>query len=50
MNAGLVLLAIFFPPLAVAHKGCGPVLLVSFLTLLGWIPGIFAAMFICYQD
>jgi uncharacterized membrane protein YqaE (UPF0057 family) len=41
-----VFLSIIFPPLAVLDKGCGSVLLVSLLTLAGWIPGIIAALII----
>ena len=38
---------ILLPPLAVLDKGCGSVLLVTVLTILGWIPGIIGAMVIC---
>ncbi|MDX9940691.1 MAG: YqaE/Pmp3 family membrane protein [Bacteroidales bacterium] len=41
-----VLLAIFFPPLAVVDKGCGSVLIVFLLTLAGWVPGVIAALVI----
>jgi len=41
---------ILLPPLAVIDKGCGPLLLVLVLTLLGWIPGIIAALIICLLD
>lgn len=41
-----VLLAIFMPPLAVVDRGCGPVLIVTLGTLLGWIPGIVLALII----
>ena len=41
-----VLLSIIFPPLAVADKGCGSVLIVFLLTLAGWIPGVIAAIVI----
>ena len=41
-----VLLAIIFPPLAVADKGCGSVLIVLLLTLCGWIPGVIGALVI----
>lgn len=45
-----VLLSIFFPPLAVADKGCGSVLIVFILTLLGWIPGVLAALIILNKN
>ncbi len=41
-----VLLAIICPPLAVVDKGCGSVIIVLILTVLGWIPGILAALII----
>ena len=41
-----VLLAIFFPPLAVIDQGCGSVLIVFLLTLYGWVPGVIGALVI----
>jgi len=41
-----VILAIFFPPLAVIGKGCGSVIIVFLLTLAGWVPGVLAALII----
>lgn len=41
-----VLLAIFFPPLAVIDQGCGSVLIVFLLTCLGWVPGVIGALVI----
>ena len=41
-----VLLAIFFPPLAVYDRGCGSMLIVFLLTLVGWVPGVIAALII----
>ena len=38
---------ILLPPLAVIDKGCGSILLVTVLTICGWIPGIIGAMVIC---
>jgi len=46
MSFWRVLLAIVMPPLAVLDKGCGSVLIVLILTVLGWIPGILAALII----
>jgi len=46
MSLGRVLLAILFPPLAVYDRGCGSILLVALLTLLGWVPGVIAALVI----
>lgn len=45
-----VLICILFPPLAVVDKGCGAVLLTLLLTLIGWVPGVIAAIFFCTQD
>ncbi len=44
LSCGGALISVVFPPLAVIDKGCLAVLLVSFLTLLGWIPGVIAAL------
>ena len=41
-----VLLAIFFPPLAVLDRGCGSVLIIFLLTLAGGIPGVIGALVI----
>lgn len=40
------ILCILLPPLAVLDKGCGSVLLVTVLTLVGWLPGVIAALII----
>ncbi len=45
-----VLLAIFFPPLAVIDRGCGSVLIVFLLTLCGWVPGVIAALVILNKN
>ncbi len=50
MGLGRVLLCILLPPLAVLDKGCGIVLLVTLLTLAGWVPGALTAIFVCYND
>ena len=41
-----VLLAIFFPPLAVLDQGCGSIVIVFLLTLCGWVPGVIGALII----
>ena len=41
-----VLLAIFFPPLAVIDRGCGSVIIVLLLTICGWVPGVIGALVI----
>jgi uncharacterized membrane protein YqaE (UPF0057 family) len=45
-----VLLAIFFPPLAVIDRGCGSLLIVFLLTLCGWVPGVIAALVILNKN
>lgn len=45
-----VLLAIFFPPLAVIDKGCGSVVIVFLLTLCGWVPGVIGALIILSKN
>lgn len=45
-----VILAIVFPPLAVVDRGCGSVLIVLLLTLIGWVPGVIAALVILNKD
>lgn len=46
MSVGRVILSIIFPPLAVYDRGCGSILIVFLLTLLGWVPGVIAALVI----
>ena len=41
------IVCVIFPPLGVYDKGCGNILLVGILTLIGWIPGVIAAMVVC---
>ena len=50
MGCFRVFLCIVFPPLAVLDKGCGAIVLVSILTVMGWIPGILAAIVFCMQE
>jgi len=46
MNLMQLLLAIFFPPLAVLDKGCATMIIVGLLTCIGWLPGVLAALII----
>ncbi len=50
MSLGRVILCIILPPLAVLDRGCGSILLVTLLTLAGWVPGALAALFICNKN
>jgi uncharacterized membrane protein YqaE (UPF0057 family) len=40
------ILCLVMPPLAVIDRGCGTVVIVTVLTILGWIPGVIAALVI----
>ena len=46
MSCLRVLVCVIFPPLAVLDKGCGSIVQVSILTLVGWVPGVIAALII----
>lgn len=46
MSIWRVILCIIFPPLAVVDKGCGSFIIVLILTLIGWVPGVIAALVI----
>lgn len=46
MSVWRVILAIFFPPLAVFDKGCGSIIITFLLTICGWVPGTIAALVI----
>jgi uncharacterized membrane protein YqaE (UPF0057 family) len=50
MSIWRVILCIILPPLAVIDKGCGSFIIVSLLTLAGWIPGVIGALIICNRD
>ena len=44
MGCGRALLCILLPPLAVLDKGCGTIIVVTLLTLVGWVPGVIGAL------
>ena len=46
MSCWRVLVCVIFPPLAVIDKGCGNIVLTTILTIVGWIPGVLAALII----
>lgn len=46
MSCLRVLVCLIFPPLAVIDKGCGSILITTILTLIGWVPGVIAALVI----
>lgn len=50
MSLFRVILSIILPPLAVIDKGCGSVIIVAILTLIGWVPGVIAALIILNKN
>jgi uncharacterized membrane protein YqaE (UPF0057 family) len=44
MSCGRALVCIILPPLAVIDRGCGAILITTLLTLIGWVPGVIAAL------
>lgn len=46
MSLWRVILSILLPPLAVIDKGCGSIVIVTLLTLVGWVPGVIGALVI----
>jgi uncharacterized membrane protein YqaE (UPF0057 family) len=40
------ILCLLLPPLAVIDRGCGVLVIVTVLTILGWIPGVIAALIV----
>ena len=50
MSLFRVILSIIFPPLAILDKGCGSVLIVTILTLAGWIPGVIGSLVILNNE
>jgi uncharacterized membrane protein YqaE (UPF0057 family) len=49
MSCLRAVLCLLLPPLAVLDRGCGALIIVTILTLTGWLPGVFAALFINYS-
>ncbi len=50
MSLPRVILAILLPPLAVLDRGCGSVIIVSLLTIAGWVPGVIGALVILNKN
>ena len=48
MSLGRAIVALILPPLAVIDRGCGTVLIVTALTIAGWVPGVIAALVLNY--
>jgi uncharacterized membrane protein YqaE (UPF0057 family) len=38
------LVCLILPPLAVLDRGCGTVIIVTALTIMGYVPGVIAAL------
>lgn len=49
MSLMRAVICIVFPPLAVLDRGCGTIVLVTLLTIAGWVPGVIAALVLNYQ-
>lgn len=47
MSIWRAIACILLPPLAVYDKGCGAILITLLLTLVGWVPGVIAAIIFC---
>lgn len=50
MSCLRALVCLLFSPLAVIDKGCGSLLLVTILTICGWIPGVIGALIIVNNE
>ncbi len=48
MGCMRALVCLLLPPLAVIDRGCGTVLIVTALTIAGWVPGVLAALILNY--
>jgi uncharacterized membrane protein YqaE (UPF0057 family) len=44
MGCFRAIVCLLLPPLAVIDKGCGAILITTILTLIGWVPGVIAAV------
>jgi uncharacterized membrane protein YqaE (UPF0057 family) len=49
MSLMRAIVCLLFPPLAVIDRGCGTVLIVTALTIAGWVPGVIAALVLNYM-
>ncbi|MCU0498127.1 MAG: YqaE/Pmp3 family membrane protein [Anaerolineae bacterium] len=49
MGCMRALLCILLPPLAVLDRGCGTVIIVTALTIAGWVPGAIAALLLNFM-
>ena len=49
MGCWRAIFCVIFPPISVFDRGCGALIIVTILTITGWLPGVFAALFINYM-
>jgi uncharacterized membrane protein YqaE (UPF0057 family) len=50
MDIRRLILAVILPPAAVMNKEAGTIMLTGLLTLLGWVPGVVAALVMINQE
>jgi len=50
MDIRRLILAVILPPAAVMNKEAGTIMLTGLLTLLGWVPGVVAALIMINQE
>jgi uncharacterized membrane protein YqaE (UPF0057 family) len=49
MGCMRALVCLILPPLAVLDRGCGTVIIVTALTIMGYVPGVIAALVLNYM-
>ncbi len=49
MGCMRAIVCLILPPLAVLDRGCGTVIIVTALTILGYVPGVIAALVLNYM-
>jgi len=50
MDIRRLILAVIMPPAAVMNKEAGTIMLTGLLTVLGWVPGVVAALIMINQE
>ncbi len=50
MGCFRAILCLLLPPLAVLDRGCGAIVITTILTLVGWVPGVIAAILFNTRD
>lgn len=50
MGCFRAILCLLLPPLAVLDRGCGALVVTTILTLVGWVPGVIAAILFNTRD